>query len=177
MSESASRPSREGVVALVVFAAVLAFAFHGCGSGSTSSGHAAKTPKPVGGKEKVEVQTVAAEVALIQQAITEASKNATPDSVNQLAQAAQQAHDDFGEAKDNFASDAPTNDQTAAVFGAMDDLRHAMGALVTYTGNPNPATLASFTTQWQRAVGEWNDAVTALWVNNPDPAPTIATSS
>jgi len=38
-----------------------------------------------------------------------------------------------------------------------------MGALVAYTGNPNPATLAQFATAYQNAVTEWNQSLRAVW--------------
>jgi hypothetical protein len=38
-----------------------------------------------------------------------------------------------------------------------------MGSLVSYTGNPNPATLAQFTTKYQNAKSEWNDGVRTIW--------------
>ena len=42
---------------------------------------------------------------------------------------------------------------------AADDMKNAMGALVAYTGDPNPATLAQFTTKYGRARDEWNTGI------------------
>ena len=62
----------------------------------------------------------------------------------------------------------PTRAETSAtleveLFTAANDLKNAMGAVASYTGNPNPATLAHFTTQYQNAVGEWDDSVKTIW--------------
>jgi ABC-type transporter Mla subunit MlaD len=88
-------------------------------------------------------------------------------SIDQLAQDAQQAHDNIDSVRDDFAlnttmSGALGNDETE-VFGAANDLKNAMGALVTYTGNSNPATLAKFKSQYQNAAGEWNDGISGIW--------------
>jgi hypothetical protein len=34
---------------------------------------------------------------------------------------------------------------------------------VAYTGNPNPATLAHFTTQLEAAKAKWNQGVDEIW--------------
>ena len=49
------------------------------------------------------------------------------------------------------------------IFSSANNLKNAMGALVAYTGNPNPATLAHFSTQYQPAVAEWNKGIEAMW--------------
>jgi hypothetical protein len=88
-------------------------------------------------------------------------------SMDQLAQDAQQAHDNLDGVRDDFAVNTTTSgtlgDDETEVFGAANDLKNAMGALVAYTGNSNPATLAQFKTQYQNAVGEWNDGVSGVW--------------
>ncbi len=87
-------------------------------------------------------------------------------SLDQIAQDAQQAHDNINDIRDNFASasdgGALGNDETE-VFGAANDLKNAMGAVVAYTGNPNAATLAQFTSSYQTARSEWNNAILSIW--------------
>jgi hypothetical protein len=72
----------------------------------------------------------------------------TQAAVNTLAQDAQQAHDTLNSLRGAFALNTTTsgalgNDETE-VFGAVNDLKNAMGAAVAFTGNPNAATLAQF---------------------------------
>jgi hypothetical protein len=64
----------------------------------------------------------------------------------------------------------------AALYGAANDLKNSMGALVAYTGNPNPATLAQASTQYNTAVGEWNDAITTIYAGKSQTPPLIVTS-
>lgn len=88
-------------------------------------------------------------------------------SIDRVAQDAQQAHDNLDNVRDDFAQTTTTSGNLGnaelEVFTAANDLKNAMGALVTYTGSPNPATLAQFTTQFQTARGEWNDGVRVVW--------------
>ena len=110
---------------------------------------------------------VAANVAIVQLAVMAGQKSGAQDAMNQVALAAQKAHDNIDNVRANFASDTTSdgalgNDETE-VFAAANDLKNAMGAAVAYTGDPNSATLAQFTTKYQKAVGEWNDGVQAIW--------------
>ena len=88
-------------------------------------------------------------------------------SIDQLAQDAQTAHDNLDQMRQDFALDAGDSgnlgDAETEVFAAANDLKNAMGALVAYTGNPNPATLAQFTSKYRHARGEWNQGVRAIW--------------
>lgn len=98
-------------------------------------------------------------------------------SIDKVAQDAQQAHDHLDAVRDDFATADDSGDLGKAeteVFTAANDLKNAMGALVAYTGDPNPATLAQFTTQYQTAKGEWNDGVKTIWrIARRKGAPTI----
>ena len=49
------------------------------------------------------------------------------------------------------------------MFAAANDLKNAMGALVAYTGDPNAASLAHFSSQYQSSVAEWNDGIRTIW--------------
>lgn len=100
----------------------------------------------------------------IEAGVTQGAPNQA--NVDQLAQAAQQAHDTIGALRDSFATTDYTgkvNDAQINVFAGAGDLHDAMTALVDYAGNPNAATLARFTTPYQRAVAEWDDGVTTIW--------------
>jgi hypothetical protein len=141
---------------------VIVNAASGGGSKSTTVGAALNN----------DVNTVASGVADVQVTFGTAVQSPSIANLNALAQEAQQAHDTLASLKDQIAADGGNSD----VFGAVNDLKNSMGALVTYTGNPNPATLASFTTQYNTAVGEWNDAITSLYSGKTQPPPTIATS-
>jgi hypothetical protein len=110
---------------------------------------------------------VSANVAIVQIELGLAIKHPTATTVDKLAQEAQQAHDNLDGIRQDFAS---TNEDNGALgnaellaFSGANDLKNSMGALVTYTGSPNAATLASFTTQYRKARGEWNYGVRTIW--------------
>jgi hypothetical protein len=49
--------------------------------------------------------------------------------------------------RNNFASgsyDGEVEQAAVEIFSSADGLKNAMGAMVAYTGNPNPATLPHF---------------------------------
>ena len=157
---SAARGCLSVVVLVIVIVAVIA----------AVSGGSSRTPKQSAqGYIKSmsnDINRVQASVQDVQLAVALVSKSATTDNVNQLAQVAQQAHDGIDSIRTDFAtSDTSGNLGNAEVelFTAANDLKNAMGAVVAYTGNPNPATLAHFTTQYQNAVSEWDDGVKTVW--------------
>ena len=149
------------VVLVIVIAGVIA----------AVSGGSSKTPKQSAqayitsmhndiNTVQVSVQSVQAGLLILQK------DGATTDAVNQFAQLAQQAHDSIDGVRQDFATTDVTGNLGNAkveLFTAANDLKNAMGAVVAYTGNPNPATLAHFTSQYQNAVGEWNDGVKTVW--------------
>jgi hypothetical protein len=93
-------------------------------------------------------------------------KDATEGALNQFAQLAQQSHDSIDSVRKNFALPSDSGklgNAETEVFDAANRLKNSMGALVKYTGNPNPATLASFTTQYQPAVAEWDAGIKKIW--------------
>lgn len=121
---------------------------------------------------------VQASVAAVQVGVIELQKAATQANLDQVAQLAQQAHDNLDGVRQDFAQTTTQSGDLGnaqlEVFTAANDLKNAMGALVAYTGNPNPATLAHFTTAYQAARSEWNDGVSTIWrVARLEKAPTL----
>lgn len=117
-------------------------------------------------KNGADVNRVQANVLTMQVMIGLARKASTQADVNQLAQGAQQAHDNLDNLRYNLTADqyeGTLGDAELNVFSGTSDLRDAMSALVTYTGTPNAATLAKFTTKYQSAVAEWNSGVRTIW--------------
>lgn len=113
-----------------------------------------------------EINTVRVMVQSVQIAVALAQKSPTQDSLNQLAQIAQQAHDSIDGVRKDFADTSDSGSLGNAeleVFTAANDLKDSMGALVAYTGDPNAATLAHFTSQYGPAVAEWNDGIRVIW--------------
>jgi hypothetical protein len=49
------------------------------------------------------------------------------------------------------------------MFVGAKDLKNSMGALVAYLGNPNRATFARFTNEYEQAVAEWDAGVRIVW--------------
>lgn len=131
-------------------------------------------PKTVGTKLDTDANQVANNVLLVQAAVQSATASPTQAAVNQLAQTAQFAHDTISNLRSAIAIDGGTG--AADLYGAADDLKNSMGALVAYTGNPNPATLAHFTSQYNTAVTNWNVAVRAHYAGTSQTPPTIITA-
>ena len=124
--------------------------------------------------------TVAAGIADVETEIGQAASNsATQADVNQLAMTAQQLHDSFDTIHSNLAANnSDLSNGAVEVFTASGELRDAMYDLVSYTGTPNPKTLATFSTQYSRAVADWNQGVTDLWSSAKESGPpTIASGS
>lgn len=117
-------------------------------------------------KNGADVNRVQANVLTMRVMIGLARKAPTQGNVNGLAQGAQQAHDNLNNLRYNLTGDFPggaLGDAELSVFSGTGNLRDAMSALVTYTGTPNAATLAQFTTKYQSAVAEWNSGVRTIW--------------
>lgn len=92
--------------------------------------------------------------------------SSTVANIDQLAEDAQSAHDNI----DTIRTDFTTSDTSGTLgnaeldtFAGANELKNAMGAIVAYTGSPNPATLASMTSQLKQGISEWNNGVTTIW--------------
>ncbi len=120
---------------------------------------------------QVSVQSVQVGIALV------TKKAATQGNVDQFAQLAQQAHDDIDAVRQDFATSDDSGklgDAETEVFGGANDLKNAMGAVVAYEGDPNPATLAHFSSQYHSAVAEWDDGIRTIWhIAGERHAPTV----
>jgi hypothetical protein len=110
---------------------------------------------------RVDYEHIAALVALAGKAGSE------PSAVtNELAKVAQEAHneiDGFREELFKTGGDKKLSESTFRLSEGANELKNAMGALVAYTGNPNPATLAHFSTQIENAKAKWNEGVDEIW--------------
>jgi hypothetical protein len=166
-----------GAVGVVVL--VLLFGA-GCGttsdssktSGSSTESKATTAAKPeISSAQKhaldyindhgADANRVVANVLGVQIALLDLQKNPTQAKLNMLAITAQEAHDNLDAMRSNFA--AGGSDAELLVFSGANDLKNAMGAIVTYTGDPNPANLASVVSQYKQAVSEWNTGVRSIW--------------
>ena len=88
----------------------------------------------------------------------------SPDAFK-IASDAQDAHDGLNAIRKDFANTtAASNDAQLEAFAAANDLKNAMGSVVTWTSTPDdPAVTVKTTKQLQTAIGEWNDAVGTIW--------------
>jgi hypothetical protein len=116
----------------------------------------------------VSAEYVAGIVRIVQTGVnkTAPSGSEAESALYELAQVAQKAHDQIDEVRNNFATtetNGAVGKAAVEVFTAANELKNAMGAIVAYTGNPNPATLAHFTSQYTPAREEWNEGVKAIW--------------
>jgi hypothetical protein len=170
-----------GLVALIVVIAVIAAAVGH--KSSPKKGAAAKTTTPTVTTPSIpksvqearayisnhgpDINRVQANVLNVEIAIGEAVKSSTQANVNQLAEQAQTAHDNIDNIRDDFATDSSDPGELGNAelnaFSGANDLKNAMGALVAYTGDPNAATLAGFTTQFRRAKAEWNSGMRVIY--------------
>jgi hypothetical protein len=100
------------------------------------------------------------------------SSTATEGDVNQLALIAQELHDAFDTIHSDLAdNNSDLSNGAVEVFTASGELWDAMYDLVSYAGTPNPKTLAAFSTQYRRAVTDWNQVVTDLWSSAKESGP------
>jgi len=127
-------------------------------------------------KLDADVQLVQNNVEIAIDAVAVDQKNPSQTGVDQIATSAQQAHDALKGLENQIENDGNFSDASGAVSAACDDVANSMGALVAYTGNPNPATLAHFSSQYDTGVSEWNNAVDALYAGTTQTPPTIPTS-
>jgi hypothetical protein len=136
------------------------------GSHTSSTSHHRSSSGPRGGAVAY-IKNHGLDASRVQASVDDVGIDiATKASIDQTAQDAQQAHNGIDSVRNDFAdtsSNGSLDNAEVEVFGAANDLKNAMGALVSYTGDPNPATLAQFTTQYQNARGEWNAGVRAIW--------------
>lgn len=167
-----------------VIAALTATVLAGCGTSEESSQPAAQaTPRQTMtrpaesqsekearawiNEHRVDAEHVVGLLAIVQVALHEGEKHeAGESSLDAITQAAQGAHDQINEIRSDFASGETSGALEHAaleVFSAANELKNAMGAMVAYTGNPNPATLAHFTSQYTPAREEWNEGVKTIW--------------
>jgi hypothetical protein len=98
--------------------------------------------------------------------------------VDQLAQDAQTAHDNLDKIRNDFAEgddSGSVGDAETEAWDAANGLKNAMGSLVAWTGDPNPARLAHFSSQYQSARAKWNASIIDIWrAAGRKGAPTIA---
>lgn len=145
---------------------VVGFVLIGLAACGSPKATAAEQARSYIDKNGADVNRVQANVLTMQVMVGLARKAPTQANVNQLAQGAQQAHDNLDGLRYNLTADqyeGALGDAELSVFSGTSDLRDAMSALVTYTGTPNAATLAQFTTKYQSAVAEWNSGVRTIW--------------
>jgi hypothetical protein len=113
-----------------------------------------------------EARLVSANVAAVAVNVGLLAKSESEANINEVAKQAQEAHDRLDEVRNTLASGeygGAVGNAALEIFSSANNLKNAMGALVAYTGNPNPATLAHFSTQYQPAVAEWNKGIEAMW--------------
>jgi hypothetical protein len=109
---------------------------------------------------RIDYEHVVALVALAQKG------GETGAVINEVAKVAQESHDQidgFREELFKTGGDKKLSEATFELSEGAGELKNAMGALVAYTGNPNPATLAHFTIQLEAAQSKWNQGVDGVW--------------
>jgi hypothetical protein len=167
-----SHQKRNGVIVGAVLLLII-IAVSSSGSSNSPSTTIASGKKDVPKTEQyirshgADANRVQANVVLVSLAINKAKKTG---NLYTIAQAAQEAHDNLDNIRNNFAgtpdiscSSCDLGDASLELFAAANDLKNAMGALVAYTGDPSPATLAQYNAQFRKAQSEWNQGVRFIW--------------
>jgi hypothetical protein len=166
-----------------IIALGMALVLGGCASSSSSSSSSADSTGPSSAAAEyvhehgeaaklvqANVQAVLTDVGLVE-------KEETTETVDELAKLAQEAHDQLDQVRNSFADskgDSHLEEAETEIWHSANELKNAMGSLVTYTGNPNPATLARFTAQYGPAREEWDRGVDRVWGRaDVHPAPRI----
>lgn len=153
---------------IVVVAIIIAVAASGGGGGKGSSSSPEKEARDYISKNghninvgRVQYEHVALLIGLLSKSGSESET-----VVNELAKVAQEAHNEIDSFRDElFKSDGDKklSEATLELSEGANELKNAMGTMVAYTGNPNPATLAHLTTQLQAAKAKWNEGVEHIW--------------
>lgn len=147
---------------LPVLAGVVGIVVAGCGASGTPRHQARSYIRSM----HRDMNTVQASVESVVVGINLVAKDPSIADINEFAGLAQQAHDSIDAIRKEFATtdtSGKLGNAELELFSAANDLKNAMGAVVAYEGNPNAATLAHFTDQYQQARGEWNQGVTEVW--------------
>jgi hypothetical protein len=160
---------RRGKVAAALFVGLgVGVLVSGCGETEAGSSGSAEVQARtyIGEKNhtinlaRVDYEHVVALVALAQKS------GETGAVINEIAKVAQESHDQidgFREELFKTGGDKKLSEATFELSEGANELKNSMGALVAYTGNPNPATLAHFTVQLGAAQSKWNQAVDEVW--------------
>jgi hypothetical protein len=125
-----------------------------------------------------DVRQVQVRVEFAWAAVALAQSKPSQANVDELAQVAQESHDEIDAIRGDFIgcwTDHSGTLQNVQMQLNSDagEVKNAMGALVTYCGTPNAATLASFTSQYQQARGDWDRDVRAIWAIAHEKRPPI----
>lgn len=115
-----------------------------------------------------DVREVQVRIEFAWTAVALAQSKPSQANVDQLAQVAQQSHDEIDAIRGDFIGcwtnhSGTLQDVQMLLNADAGEVKNAMGALVTYCGTPNAATLASFTSQYQQARSDWDRDVRAIW--------------
>lgn len=161
------RSSRGGCLGLVVLVIAIIVIVAAVSSGGSKSSPEKEAQSYISSKShiinigRVDYEHVAVLIGL-------ASKpgGESEEVVNEIAKVAQEAHNEVdGIREELFDSEAGEKLKTATfeLSEGANELKNAMGAIVAYTGNPNPASLAHATVQMQTAKSKWNTGVDEIW--------------
>ncbi len=157
-----------GVVALIVVIGAIAGGSGKSGpSGSSGSDARSEARKYISERGhvinlgRVDFEHVALLVGLLSK-----SGGESEQVIDEIAKVAQESHDEidgFREELFKTEGNEKLGEATLELSEGAGELKNAMGALVAYTGNPNPATLAHFSVQMEKAKEKWNAGVEEIW--------------
>jgi hypothetical protein len=178
-------PARTGCGLIVLVVAVIIVIGAVAGGKSHRSGTTATGGSGVEGEAKsyitskrLQIGRIDATAQTILVLLGQAIKNGGNEhEVSELATAAQKAHDQIDEERHELfrpEGNEQLGQATLEVEEGANELKNSMGALVAYTGNPNPATLAHVNVQFEHAKSKWDEGVTTIWsLAHESKAPTL----
>jgi hypothetical protein len=124
-----------------------------------------------------DAKRVAVNIEVVEISVGELQKESSETKLDEVAAQAQKAHNNLDEIRNEFATtefSGEVEKGALQVFTSANGLKNAMGALVAYTGTPNAASLAHFTTQYEPAKEEWNEGIKTIYgLAHEKEAPTI----
>lgn len=122
------------------------------------------------GSHQQDFQIVTAGISNVQTEVGLLASGSSSGDINQLASSAEELHGSFDNVHTDLLSDNSSSG-VIEVWTASGELRDSMADLAAYTGNPNPATLARFTTNYDHAAANWNQGVDDLWASAHEKMP------
>jgi Mce-associated membrane protein len=149
------------VVLAVVLGALVSLAA-GAGKGRPPAASVAAYIRSTGAAA-TSVQAAASGLEAAVGKTTETPSDGSLARLGERARTAYRSIDPLGRAFATRAATGAVGDAEVEVYTARRDLAQSIAGLVAFTDDTRSATLAGVTSQFESAVGEWNDGIRVIW--------------